>query len=79
MYESDILWLNITNAALGIATAICVAVVAWGVVTEVMARLRAKAAAANPLAADDHAFAVPGLGFTMADGGHKVDEKGEEK
>lgn len=72
MTASEVLQLNIANAALGLATLVCICLVAWGVVSEVAARIRARAAAALP---DDHAFNLPQLGLTMADGGEKVGDK----
>lgn len=75
MTQNEFFLLNLANAALGIATLVCVVAVAWGVVSELAARARARVAAAM----DDHAFAVPELGLTMADGGEKVDEKKDAK
>lgn len=75
MTETELLELNIANAALGIATLICILMVAWGVVAEVAARVRARYAGAH----DDHLFAVPELGLTMADGGEKVADKTDSK
>jgi len=70
------LWLNITNIALGIATVGCFAVVGWGALTEAVTRLRVRwGLMSEP---DDHAFAVPGLGLTMADGGKKVPPNDDE-
>ena len=75
-------WLNITNAALGLVVVISVAAVAIGVVQELYARrkLRIKGLdrEVQDLVAgfeDGHAFNVPGLGLTMADGGEPVDPK----
>lgn len=70
------LWLNITNLALGIVTVVCFLVVGWGVAEEVVARVRKRWGLARD--ADDHAFVVPILGATMADGGDKVSENPEE-
>jgi hypothetical protein len=73
-------WLNVMNIGLGIVVLICCAAVAYGVLQEVMAR-RKKRAAASQLdrevsdlvaAYDGHAFLIPGLGVTMADGGDPV-------
>jgi hypothetical protein len=59
-------WLNFTNIVLGAVTLICVAVVARVVYREVaFMRKRRK------VDADDHAFMIPELGFTMADGGER--------
>lgn len=75
MTPTEVLQLNIANAVLGLATLICVCMVAWGVISEVAVRIRSRAAAAAP---DDHSFVVPELGLTMADGGEKVDQKKQE-
>ncbi len=67
------LWLNVTNIALGLVTLLCFVVVGWGAITEAVVRLRKRwGLVTEP---DDHAFALPGLGITMADGGKKVGEK----
>jgi hypothetical protein len=78
-------WLNIMNAALGLVVLICCAAVALGVLQELAARRRKRACAAqldrelNDLIGgyDAHAFHVPGLGVTMADGGEPVRQKEE--
>ena len=64
----DTFWLNFTNIALGLVTLVCVLAIAAGVVRELAERRRQHAAAA-----DDHAFATPQLGLTMADGGKRID------
>lgn len=71
MTEHELLLLNIANAALGLFTLLFFVMVGWATVKEIAARVRARVAAT----ADDHAFAVAGLGVTMADGGEKVDAK----
>jgi hypothetical protein len=77
-------WLNITNAALGVVVLLCVAAVAIGVLQELYARRKLRTNALDrevkDLVAsygDKHAFDVPGLGLTMADGGEPVDPKKE--
>jgi len=70
------LWLNLTNLGLGLVTLACVAAVGWNIVREILEK-RAKATAADRelkemLAAQAHAMNVPGLGWTMADGGEPV-------
>jgi len=83
-------WLNIMNAVLGIVVLICCAAVGVGIVQELAARRRRHASmaamdqAVSDLVAgfDGHAFQVPQLGLTMADGGTPVAnpaEKPEEK
>ncbi len=64
----DTFWLNFTNIALGLVTLVCVLAIVAGVVRELVDRARRRVAAA-----DDHAFATPRLGLTMADGGTRVD------
>ena len=73
------------NAVLGLVVLICCAAVALGVLQELAARRRKRASAAqldrelNELigAYDGHAFHVPTLGVTMADGGEPMKQKEE--
>lgn len=76
-------WLTFTNVALGVITLLCCGAVAFGVLQELAAK-RKKQAALNRLdsevsdllaAYDGHAFHVPGLGVTMADGGEEMPPK----
>jgi hypothetical protein len=68
------------NAVLGIVVLICCAAVGVGIVQELAARRKRRAAMAamdqevSDLVAgfDGHAFHVPQLGLTMADGGTPV-------
>jgi len=78
-------WLNVMNILLGVMVLLCCAAVAYGVVQELAAR-RKKATAAAVLdhevadlvsAYGSHAFNVPGLGLTMADGGEEHKKKEE--
>jgi len=71
MQGPDTFWLNFTNIALGLVTLLCVLVIAGGVARELWHRWQRRALAS----ADDHAFATPGLGVTMADGGERLDER----
>ena len=71
--DPETFWLNVTNLALGAITLICCVVVAFGVVVELIERVRARAK--SPVTADDHAFVMPQLGITMADGGEREDKK----
>ena len=83
MSDPSTYWLNFTNAALGIVVLICCIAVVFGVVQEVAARRKKRAVAgqmdrevADLLAGyDGHAFHVPGLGVTMADGGEELRKK----
>ena len=66
----DTFWLNFTNIALGLVTLLCVLVVTGGVVRELLHRRGQRALARE----DDHAFATPALGVTMADGGERLEK-----
>lgn len=82
---SDTYWLTLTNVALGVVTLVCCLAIAFGVMQELAARRKRKAALSNldsevaDLVSDfgDHAFNVPGLGVTMADGGEELKKKDE--
>ncbi len=87
MSDPSTYWLNVTNIGLGVVVLVCCAIVVFGVAQELAARRR-KRASLNQLdrevAAlvgrfDSHAFHVPGLGVTMADGGEQVAAKEERK
>ena len=79
-------WLTVTNIALGLVTLICCAAVALGVFQELAAKRKRSSAMSkldhevSDLVAsyDGHAFNVPNLGLTMADGGDPIGKK-EEK
>jgi len=66
----DTFWLNFTNIALGLVTLLCVLVVTGGVVRELLHRRGQRALARE----DDHSFATPALGVTMADGGERIEK-----
>ena len=68
--DPNTFWLNVTNIVLGLVTLICCVAVGQGVYKDVLARLRRRV----PVRVDDHAFVIPGLGITMADGGERLDE-----
>jgi hypothetical protein len=77
-------WLNATNIALGVVTLVCCLVMVRAFAREFFARSRQRTQASSQmdrelkaLLADDHAFHVPGLGMTMADGGERSDEDDE--
>lgn len=59
--------LNITNLILLVVTVACVAIVGAGIFQELSSRLRKRAGILQRM--DEHELAVPGLGWTMADGG----------
>jgi len=77
-------WLTITNIALGLVTLICCIAVGIGILQELAAK-RKKHAAMSKLDievadlvssfGDGHAFHIPSLGVTMADGGEELKKK----
>lgn len=86
MGDPSTYWLTFTNIALGVVTLICCGAVALGVVQELAARRKKRSAVAgldgevSQLVATyqgGHAFNVPGLGVTMADGGEELRKKEE--
>ena len=85
MSDPSTYWLTFTNIALGVVTLICCAAVGIGILQE-LAQRRKKSASLSKLdtevanlvsAFDGHAFNVPGLGVTMADGGEELRKKEE--
>ena len=86
MNDPSTYWLTITNIALGLVTLICIGAVGIGVLQELAARRKKKAAlskldteVADLVASfsDGHAFDIPSLGLTMADGGEESGKKEE--
>ena len=79
-------WLTVTNIALGVVTLICCAAVALGIFQELAAKRKRSSAmsqidheVADLVASyDGHAFNVPNLGLTMADGGEPIGKKDEK-
>ena len=74
--SSEILWLNLTNAGLGLATLAGIAALAWAVLRDLREKAKSRVAVHD---LDPHAAFLPELGLTMADGGEKVDEDEEKK
>jgi hypothetical protein len=80
-------WLTVTNIGLGVVTLLCCVAVAFGVAQELAARRKKRASmskldgeVADLVAGfDGHAFNVPGLGITMADGGEPLKPEQREK
>jgi uncharacterized membrane protein len=70
-------WLTFTNIALGVVVLICCFAVAVGVIQELAARRKriAAAAALDRELEGLHAFNLPNLGVTMADGGEEWRKK----
>ena len=87
MSDPSTYWLTITNAALGVVVLICCVAVAIGVFQELAAKRR-KATAMSKIDRevsdlvnayqDGHAFHLPQLGLTMADGGEELGKKDEK-
>jgi hypothetical protein len=61
------MWLVITNFAMGAVVLVCFILLGGAILRQILGRVRA------PHTADDHAFALPELGLTMADGGERED------
>jgi len=86
MSDPSTFWLTATNIGLGLVVVICCGAVAFGMMQELAARRRKRAemnALDRELAGltagfqDGHAFHIPGLGVTMADGGEQLGKKDE--
>ena len=84
MSDPSTYWLTVTNAALGVVVLICCVAVAIGVFQEIVAKRKRVSAPSkidrevNDLVAsfqDGHAFRLPQLGVTMADGGEQCGKK----
>ena len=84
MNDPSTYWLTITNIALGLVTLICIVAVGIGVLQELAARAKKRAALSKLDAevadlvasySDGHAFDIPSLGLTMADGGEELGKK----
>ena len=87
MSDPSTYWLTVTNIALGVVTLICCAAVGIGILQE-LARKRKKSSVLSKLDSEvndlvasfgGHAFHVPSLGVTMADGGEVLGKKEEER
>jgi len=88
MSDPSTYWLTFTNAALGIVVLICCCAVAVGVIQEIAAK-RKKVSAMSKLDRevndlvnsyqDGHAFRLPELGMTMADGGEAIQPDSDKK
>ena len=87
MSDPSTYWLNVTNIALGLVCLICCIAVGIGILQELAAK-RKKSASLSKLDSevadlvasfgDGHAFHIPSLGATMADGGEEL-KKNEER
>jgi hypothetical protein len=70
--DPDTMWLNITNAGLGLCVVICVAVAVIGISKDLMAKARERVRDRSVFVYDPHSMMMPDLGLTMADGGEPV-------
>lgn len=66
--DPQTLWLNLTNFGLGVVVLICMGVVGYGVLRDLLAR-RSSVPRAETDSVATHVFHTPELGWTMADGG----------
>jgi hypothetical protein len=79
--DPQTLWLNVVNFGLGAVTLICFIALGYGLMQDVRARARRRATERSFNGRDivaslgGHAFHMPELGMTMADGGEPVEEK----
>ena len=75
--DPQTLWLNVTNFGLGLVILVCFAAIGYALLQDVRAKVR-KAASERALdhemngMLDSHAFHLPELGLTMADGGEPI-------
>jgi uncharacterized membrane protein YgaE (UPF0421/DUF939 family) len=80
---SDVFWLNTANIILGVVVAVCVAVLGLGVLREFQLRARKHTELSASIdrdlkvMLDTHAFEMPELGLTMADGGERLDKSAD--
>lgn len=74
--DTEVLWLNLTNAGLGLATLAGIVALGWAAVRELRERAKGRVAVHD---LDPHSAFLPELGLTMADGGEKVEEDEEKK
>ena len=84
MSDPSTYWLTATNIGLGLVVLICCGAVAFGMLQELAAKRKKRAEMSQldrevtDLVAgfgDGHAFHLPGLGVTMADGGEELGKK----
>jgi hypothetical protein len=81
--DSQTLFLNWANLLLGLVVVVCLGVFAYGVLQDILAARRARAAQSNldselndlVSSMGAGAFHVPGVGLTMADGGEEDERK----
>ncbi|HTY84262.1 MAG TPA: hypothetical protein VMB19_08580 [Silvibacterium sp.] len=79
--ENWTFWLMMTNYALGLITVIAVVMVAGAVGWDLLGKKAKETRDIEAIEAevqamfrgDPHTLSVPGLGFTMADGGEKIE------
>lgn len=86
MNDPSTYWLTFTNIALGLIVLVCCVAVAVGVLQELAIRRKRRAADLDREVADlaasymgGHAFQIPNLGVTMADGGEEVKNPDRKK
>ena len=86
MSDPSTYWLTVTNIGLGLVTVVCCIAVGIGMFQELAARRRKHVAMSKldhevadlvSSFGDGHAFQIPGLGVTMADGGEELRKKEE--
>jgi hypothetical protein len=74
--DFETFWLTATNVVLGLVTLVCILAIGFALYKDVRARVLARRSVALAHA-DDHAFVIPMLGVTMADGGERIAAPGQ--
>lgn len=86
--DRELMWLMVTNLTLAAVVIICGVIVVGAVVHELVARARRRHRYMQeierdmkslPVELDDHAFLDPTLGWTVADGGERIDKPSRDK
>jgi hypothetical protein len=77
MSDPAVMWLMLVNFAMAAVVVVCCAIVAVGIARELLNRVRDPVPNAGTV--DDHAFVLPELGLTMADGGEPEPRPGPNR
>ncbi len=72
LLNSEAGWLNIVNAALGLAVLICLVAVGRVLIQDIRNRIAERRR--SPVLDGQHTFNLTSLGITLADGGELIDE-----
>ncbi len=75
--NASTIWVDLTNVLLGLATLICLGIVAYAIVKDVAIRIKQTSKVKAREQDDAHVLEVPELGLTMTDGGEKLYDDNE--